>query len=795
MKLICAMIVRDVEKVILFTLKSCIDIVDKFYICDTGSNDKTISIIKDFFKDKEDKLFLFEEKWIDDFSHSRNQVLDKIDEHEQSDDVYILSLDANDQVINETNLIEHLKKNPDQDIYWLQHEWDDVRGKISYLSTRLFKRNPQFRYVGRIHEYMKLKEETEENKLKTTDQIIDNCVIYQNRTIDVTDLNEHTTSPRLFRDYKILSEEIKKDEKDSRSLFYLAQTCYFMNNYKEAKIYYEKRMQMNDAKNKDETYHSILKFAICCYRLKEPWETIESYLWMAHQYIFNLQQKNPKNQIMDIEPLMIIASEYYAKGLFKLAYQYAEGAIEIQMPLKTLPVDSSIYNFKRWLILAKCAEKMNENQIGFNACNNALLSNEAKSVQNLLLKSKLEPDEKVLVDNIEDLNTLRKYFRTNLDNSYFKLSEDKPLFVLFGGSSYRKWNGNSIKTGVGLGGAETSGVKIAEEMVKLGYKVMVFADTDERVTINDVEYMKLTDYEGFIKTHHIDVLVVLRFSQAIKYGYNIKSVYLWLQDIDFIGDKFQYHDSLKGIITLCNTHAEYFRKKHLPESLYHIVKVIGNGVDLDRFHDLNEKRKIKNRFIYSSCPTRGLEYLLEIWNDIKKIIPDAKLHIYSDFDNNYAQKFESIQKLGKEIKTKKYTERDIVYCGRVDQNKLAKEIMLSEYWLYPTAFPETYCITALEMMAGGVTPICSDYWALSEIIGKERGYMLKNFKYLIKEDEKEEVSVQDKKMFNDEIMSVLEKLKELKEKGDIKNKKENAYKFAKQQSWEKIALKWHSLVR
>jgi glycosyltransferase involved in cell wall biosynthesis len=56
----------------------------------------------------------------------------------------------------------------------------------------------------------------------------------------------------------------------------------------------------------------------------------------------------------------------------------------------------------------------------------------------------------------------------------------------------------------------------------------------------------------------------------------------------------------------------------------------------------------------------------------------------------------------------------IVNHGRVSQTELAKDLLASSLWLYPTEFPEIHCITALEMQAAGVYPITTGYAALAE---------------------------------------------------------------------------------
>ncbi len=61
------------------------------------------------------------------------------------------------------------------------------------------------------------------------------------------------------------------------------------------------------------------------------------------------------------------------------------------------------------------------------------------------------------------------------------------------------------------------------------------------------------------------------------------------------------------------------------------ITIIGNGLDVDRFKGIKEKR-IPNRFIWCSSPDRGLEELLNLWPLLKKKLPDAQLRIFYGWD-------------------------------------------------------------------------------------------------------------------------------------------------------------------
>ena len=65
----------------------------------------------------------------------------------------------------------------------------------------------------------------------------------------------------------------------------------------------------------------------------------------------------------------------------------------------------------------------------------------------------------------------------------------------------------------------------------------------------------------------------------------------------------------------------------------------------------------------------------------------------------------------------------MTWLGALPPKKLYEQISKSEYWLYPSQYPETYCITALEMMLGGVK-ICSTNTGNLNTLLKNRGVIV-----------------------------------------------------------------------
>ena len=142
------MIVKNEEDVLARCLESVKNMVDEIIIVDTGSEDKTKEIAREFTN----KIYDFE--WIQDFSKARNFAFSKATQD------YQMWLDADDIVEpEELEKMIKLKKmlNPSVDVVTMRyHTHFDASGRPTLTSTRgrLFRRERNFKWEDAIHEYI-----------------------------------------------------------------------------------------------------------------------------------------------------------------------------------------------------------------------------------------------------------------------------------------------------------------------------------------------------------------------------------------------------------------------------------------------------------------------------------------------------------------------------------------------------------------------------------------------------------------------------------------------------------------
>lgn len=283
--------------------------------------------------------------------------------------------------------------------------------------------------------------------------------------------------------------------------------------------------------------------------------------------------------------------------------------------------------------------------------------------------------------------------------------------AIYAGGTFESWSPQKLKL-EGLGGSETAVIRVAEELAKLGHQVTVYCDTDSPGYFN---YVRYREQEKFHPSIRADLFIAWRAPELADLNVNARHKVLWMHDTD-AGDRLTATRAaaFDKIQVLTEWH-----KTHMIQ-MYDFLRdeqfiVLGNGVDLERFEGTEEREP--HRVVYASSPDRGLDFILEgIWPRVIEAVPDAELHVYygwTSFDKA-AEQFPQLRDFKSKILDLLNKTRNVVQHGRINQKQLAREFMKSSFWLYPTHFSETYCITAVEAQLAGCIPVTNHLAALSE---------------------------------------------------------------------------------
>jgi len=168
-----------------------------------------------------------------------------------------------------------------------------------------------------------------------------------------------------------------------------------------------------------------------------------------------------------------------------------------------------------------------------------------------------------------------------------------------------------------------------------------------------------------------------------------------------------FTDKLDYIVFNSNWNYEKFGYQFkIPQSKSTVIK---NAIDKIEF---KKKKTDKISLIYHTTPWRGLVHLLKIFKKLE--LENVELNICSS-TKIYGEKFHNVlgksyQKLFEECKNTK----NVSYFGFLNNKKMIELLKEMHIFSYPSIWPETSCIAAIESMAAGCEVVTTNLGALYE---------------------------------------------------------------------------------
>lgn len=139
------------------------------------------------------------------------------------------------------------------------------------------------------------------------------------------------------------------------------------------------------------------------------------------------------------------------------------------------------------------------------------------------------------------------------------------------------------------------------------------------------------------------------------------------------------------------------------------ITVIQNAIEPIREHVKPNDGKI--RLIYHTTPHRGLGILVPVFEAIAQRYPEIELDVYSSFS---IYGWEERDEPYKELFNRCRAHPQISYHGAVPNADIRKALTKADIFAYPSLWPETSCIAAIEALAAGCMVVASSYAALPE---------------------------------------------------------------------------------
>lgn len=345
------MMVKNEAKKIHVSLTSILGTVDALIVYDTGSTDNTLEIIQNFSEKHQINLYLIQGNFVD-FSYSRNISLEYADTINVE---FLVLLDCNDELQGGPILKKFAKdvlSQPNSGFLVCQKWWSGQHDK--YFNIRFIRNKCGWRYFGSVHEWMKDTSVDGQDPKHPVIKIPDEVALYQDRTND-----DDKSLRRFHKDYELLIRDYEKNPSETRTLFYLSQTCECLGKNDEALYYAKLRLELEGFD--EERFHAYMRCGNCCAKLGHNWDDVMPWYVKAYEN-FNRA-----------EPLVKIADYYKNMNKWHIAYLFIRSACELPYPEHlVLFVDNGAYDYYRWHLMGIIGFYVGKHEEGKSACLKAI---------------------------------------------------------------------------------------------------------------------------------------------------------------------------------------------------------------------------------------------------------------------------------------------------------------------------------------------------------------------------------------------------------------------------------------
>ena len=725
---------------------------DYWVICDTGSTDATREIIQDFFGNRVHiPGELHCDEWVN-FGHNRTKALTYA--HNKTD--LLLVFDADDAICGTIPLPTAVT----HDEYHLKFGAPNT-GDSTYTRTQLINNRKRFRYYSVLHEYISCLEPSPDEGRRI-------CVLEGDYYVVSGRSGARNRDPDKYLKDALLLEAAHAealaagDDLHMRYAFYCANSYRDCGRYEDAIRWYKTTLSQDNWVQ--EKYLACI-YAHDCYAALGQKE--HGFFYLVKSLSYDLERAEgvyaliqhycscstpPASDNVNFQ----IAYNYYR--IVQPHYERAQLEVEPQFKLFVQPDKANFFLPYYMIIVA--------DRVGDRACGirmyEIIFRKKQRMVGHWYLRN-LFYNVRCFVEHIRKdtlgvfaalANDYLRFLRENgvplsifdevastydygaygIELSLPHQSLLKPhtfsraacrssrAILFYTGYSSVPWNYSGMTRGA-LGGSEKAVVYLSLELLKLGYTVYVSGDVqpEEIALANNTQcslkYVALPDLPELLRTTAFHTIVCSRYVSFLElYGATASwyQFYIWAHDTHLLPYGCALSDTaivekwsarIDGCVCQTRWHADDYARKY--PALQSKIRVINNGIALGSLG-----KKVRNRFIYTSRTERGLSRILDLWPDIIAALPDATLVIstYVAFPCNDDER--RIQARIAELNQihpgqKEEQEHCIRHLGQLNPAQLYAEMGAAEYWLYPTDWPETSCITAMEMLMSGV--ICLYY--------------------------------------------------------------------------------------
>ena len=593
-----------------------------------------------------------------------------------------------------------------------------------------------------------------------------NFVIVQDDTLHIQHhIDKEHLKNSVERNARYLVAEYNRDKEntDLRTIAYLGRSFMGVGNYEKAIFFLEKHIKGSG------------------------WAEDRYLSWCQMSHMYRAMKKFPESIACAFEAIQEIPEypdayfelhdNYFQQEKWEKAIEWAKAGFEKPLPRTNIVIDPSNRTWRPMLSLACCYYQIGDFEKAWE-----IFKRVKKFVPTLeyVVKEEKTFEEAYYHDKyVEHFSWLLAYTRDKSPDGVVDLIKSVPRelhqhdaickarntfmppkewsdksVVLYCGHTWEPWSPKSVATGIG--GSEEAAIHLSKELTKLGYEVTVYCDCGDDEGVHEgVTYKNSVMFNNRDK---YNILISWRHN-IFMFGIKAKNRIVWVHDLplNMPFDK-ESVESFEKIVVLSQYHASLLPDTIPKEKIF----VSTNGIVPEDFAGLPKERNAK-RIIYASSYNRGLETILDMWGEIRKVVTDAELHIYYGW-NTYDRAVATgdVQDRGwKAQMLQKMQQEGVFEHGRIGHKELLKEYAKSGIWAYPCEYSgEINCIALTKAIGSGCIPVTNDAYVMKE---------------------RNPIAVTDDK-FKRTLIKALQ--------GEVKFPIEDIGKYLADNSWETVAREW-----
>ena len=270
-----------------------------------------------------------------------------------------------------------------------------------------------------------------------------------------------------------------------------------------------------------------------------------------------------------------------------------------------------------------------------------------------------------------------------------------------------------------LGGSESALISLARALAVLGHRVTIFCPCPAPGEYGGVLYRDAGDYPSWAASGACDLFVCSRAFYVFPNVPRSPVRVLWNHDMigPDQGPRIAYAASqCSYIYCLSRFQALHYRDilhAEMPgrrEAIDRSIRIVPNGVDLDAAAAARSGATKRRRLMFTSRPERGLAQALAIFEALGDRDTEFLACTYRALGETSDAAWAHEERRIVDLQERGFR----VSCAQLGKAELMSAIAESVAVLYPTCFPETFCISAVEAQACGTVFVAPAAAALSE---------------------------------------------------------------------------------